>query len=155
MLERAILISVWIVTTILLIWLIPKAKLHMAIVSFLIMQVPSWVLGLTVVELGFIVYPVRFFAHASQTSFTFEFYALPSMSALFNVYNPKGKWWRKLLFSLAFTAPMILCESIIEHYTKCIDYLHWTWYLSWISLLFVLHLAYWLTRWFMSTLKNN
>ncbi|MCF2939749.1 hypothetical protein L1N85_15115 [Paenibacillus alkaliterrae] len=154
LLERMIETAVWIITTILLIVFVPKRKWHEAQLSFIFMQVPSCLFGLLVVEYNLIEYPVRFFANATNSSFTFEYYALPAMSVLYNLYFPQGKSLsRKIMYALAFPSVTTFTEVILERYTDNIEYVHWTWYFSWLSMLLVLHLSYLYTRWFMRTVR--
>ncbi|CAG7638664.1 hypothetical protein PAESOLCIP111_03965 [Paenibacillus solanacearum] len=71
--DTIILYSAWIVTAILLLILINRRNWIEAQVSFLFMQVPSWLFGAIVVQGGLIEYPVGFLSMAYRASFTFEF----------------------------------------------------------------------------------
>jgi hypothetical protein len=154
-LERVIEIFVWVNTTILLYLFVPRKKLHEAHISFLIMQVPSWFLGFLVVEYNLVEYPVRFFENASKSSFTFEFYALPAMSVLYTLYFPERKRLaRRILYALSFSLVLTMSEVVLEKYTQNINYIHWAWYITWVSLLLVLHLSYLYTKWFMRTVRK-
>ncbi|WP_425270946.1 CBO0543 family protein [Paenibacillus ferrarius] len=64
-------------------------KLIQAQVSFLFMQLPSWLFGSLVVEGELIEYPVGFLSVVYKASFTFEFFVFPEISAIFNVHFPK------------------------------------------------------------------
>jgi len=145
---------IWIISFLLLILFVPKHKIRDALVSFLFMQLPAWILGLVVVQYGLIEYPSRFFAHAVRTSFTFEFVALPVISVLFNIHYPTQKsfWWR-ILYAIAFPTILVPIEVLILRYTNLVKYIHWTWYLSWFSILFTLLLSYGFYKWF--ALREN
>jgi hypothetical protein len=85
------IISGWLIATILLILFVPKNKIREAHVSFLFMQALTWVLGLLVVQLKLIQYPIRSFSNATKISFDFEYFIYPAFSALFNLYYPEKK----------------------------------------------------------------
>ncbi|WP_345788342.1 CBO0543 family protein [Desulfosporosinus orientis] len=61
---------------------IPKDKIRKALIAFLFKQVITWAVGLGVVELRLIEYPVRLFPYANRTSFSFEYFIYPSICAI-------------------------------------------------------------------------
>lgn len=75
--EYIVIAATWIIMIYLLIKYIPKNKIRQAQVAFLITQVVTWIIGLLVVELRLIEYPVRIFSYANRSSFTFEFFIYP------------------------------------------------------------------------------
>ncbi|MBM7570164.1 hypothetical protein JOC48_000642 [Aquibacillus albus] len=151
--EFFIELSVWIFAFILLVGLIPRDSVHFACLSFLIMLVPASVLGILVVQYNLIEYPIRFFSDATKTSFTFEFFALPVISAIFNVHYPSTRsLFIKLIYSISFPTVLTILEVLLENHTKLIRYIHWEWYYTWISLLFVLYISYRSTKLFFKTL---
>jgi hypothetical protein len=148
-LETIIEAAAWVVSIVLWAIFVPKRKLRDAIISHLFMQIPNWLLGLTVVELGLIKYPVRFLAIAMRSSFTFEFMAFPTVSVIYNIYYPVDRSvWIRLLYIAAFPCTLTVGEIILVNYTQLIEYVHWTWYISWISIALVLQASYWFYSWF-------
>nr|WP_274363556.1 MULTISPECIES: CBO0543 family protein [unclassified Paenibacillus] len=133
--NRMILIIVNIITALLLIFTVPKDKLREASVMFFFKQTITWSFGLLVVEWGLIKYPVREFVKADATSFSFEYFIYPSLCVIFNLRYPKGEKWKKAVWILGFPTVMTILEVIIEHNTDLIKYVHWSWYLTWITLL--------------------
>ncbi|MBS4174914.1 CBO0543 family protein [Bacillus sp. FJAT-49736] len=141
--------SVWIISILLLFIFVPKSKIREAYISFSFMQLPGWLLGLAVVQLGWIEYPSRFFAHAVRTSFTFEFLAFPVISILFNIHYPVQKgFWMKMIYIIFYSTILVIMEILILHFTDLIKYTHWKWYLSWISITLTLLLSYRFYYWF-------
>jgi hypothetical protein len=131
--EWWILISVYVAATGVL-FFIPKKKIRLSLVAFLFTQVITFLVGLVVVELGLLKYPVRCFASVNRTSFSYEYYALPVVCIAFNVWYPHT---RSLLYRmgyyLGYSSVLTIGEVIIEKYTNLIKYIHWEWYFTWIS----------------------
>ncbi|NMC57343.1 MAG: hypothetical protein GYA50_09005, partial [Eubacteriaceae bacterium] len=111
----------------------------------------TWILGLTVVQLGLIEYPVRFFPYATRTSFTFEYFVYPSICVIFNLYYPNGKSrFRQFMHYFYFCTAITIIEVLIEKYTDIIKYLHWTWHVTWITLFITFFLSRKFYVWFFS-----
>ncbi|MFS0864865.1 CBO0543 family protein [Fredinandcohnia sp. 179-A 10B2 NHS] len=143
-LESWVFIVVYILTTVLL-FFIPKNKLRLAVVAFLFKQILTFSLGLIVVEIGLLEYPVRIFPSVSRASFTYEYYAYPVTCAIFNVWYPtKRNIFIQLGYYAAFCSVLTFGEVLIEKYTDILTYVHWNWYITWISLF----LTFFLTRLF-------
>ena len=64
--DTLLIILGWVITTVLLIIFVPKAKIRQAFVIFMVKQMITWSIGLLVVELRLLEYPVRSFAYASN-----------------------------------------------------------------------------------------
>jgi hypothetical protein len=124
---------VWMLTAMSL-FFIPKEHYRKGSISFLFLLFVSWFLGIIVVEFDLIEYPERFLASVNETSFTFEFFVFPVIGVYYNLYYPvKDKRWKRLLYTAAFTTAIVIPEVIVEKFTDLIEYIHWTWYISWIS----------------------
>ncbi|QCR32573.1 CBO0543 family protein [Lysinibacillus sp. SGAir0095] len=118
-----------------LLFFIPKYKIRLAVVAFLFKQIITILFGLIVVECGLIEYPVRLFASISRTSFTFEYFFFPVVCAIFNVWYPNE---RSKPFQWGYYAGvcsiLTIPEVILEENTQLIKYIHWDWYVTWITL---------------------
>jgi hypothetical protein len=139
----------WIIMIVLLIVLIPGNKIRHAIVAFFFKQLITWVTGLSVVELGLIEYPVRLFPYANRTSFTFEYFIYPAICAIFNVHYPENK--NKLgqfMYYFYFCSALTAVEVIFEKNTNILKYIHWTWYITWITLFMTFYLTRKFYVWF-------
>lgn len=146
--EWFILYFVWGVTAISL-FFIPQARLREASISYLFLLFVSWFAGLLVVELNLIKYPVRELASVNKTSFTFEFFVYPVIGIFFNLFYPENRSrLLRFLYSSAICTGIIIPEVIIERYTDLIEYVHWTWYVSWISVFATLSLLRLFYSWF-------
>ncbi|WP_063868148.1 CBO0543 family protein [Paenibacillus sp. Soil766] len=120
-----------------------------ATVSFIFIQLLTWPLGIFAVEYGALMYPVRFFSKLMSTSFTYEFIALPAIGTIYCMYFPQEqRMLVKALYIVAFPTALTLAEVILLKYTDLIRYIHWSWYLSWLTIGITLHLNYLFFRWF-------
>lgn len=146
-----------ILTAMLMLWkFVPKEKLFNAHISFLFMQVQTWVYGAFVVEKRLIEYPVRFIYFAYRISFVFEFFIFPVISVMFNIHFPTGKrLTHKILYIVAFPTVITIMEIFLEKFTEVIHYLHWTWYWSWLTMLITLLISYRYYLWFFKKVKKN
>lgn len=148
--EWWIYISVYVITTALL-FFIPKDKRRLAIVAFLFKQVITFIIGLIVVEIGLLEYPVRLFPSVSRASFTYEYFAYPVTCAIFNVWYPhKRNILHQLGYYAAFCTVLTIGEVLIEKYTEILTYIHWEWYITWISLFLTFYMTRLFCIWFFS-----
>jgi hypothetical protein len=146
--EWWILLSVYLVATGIL-FFIPKNKLRLAVVAFLVQQGITFLTGLVVVEWGLLEYPVRLFASINRTSFTFEYYAFPVICAAFNVWYPTHRsTLAQLGYYIGYSTVLTIGEVIIEKYTELIKYIHWEWYTSWITICLALFIGRLFCVWF-------
>lgn len=147
--DLLILSSAWVVTIIMLILFIPKNKLREAQLVFLFKLSITWLIGLLVVEFRLIEYPVEFFKYATRTSFSFEYFIFPSLCAIFNLNYPNNKSYsRQFMYYFYFCTPMTILEVMAEKYTDLIKYIHWTWYLTWITLFITFFISRQYYLWF-------
>lgn len=151
LMERIILGAAWLIT-VLALWLwIPRDRycLRKAQVSFLSVQMMTWIFGLIVVEWGLIEYPVREFERANMTSFTFEFFVYPAICVFYNMYYPENQsYFYELCYTALYCTPITLLEIILETYTALISYIHWTWYWTWLTLFLTFRLSRIYLKWF-------
>jgi hypothetical protein len=153
--DTIILYFVWIATAILLVLCIRRKNLLKAQLSFMFMQVPTWLFGTLVVKGRLIEYPIGFLSVVYKASFTFEYFVFPAVSAIFNVHFPRDKSWLiKTLYTLSFPSIMTIVEVLLEKHTDLIKYLNWSWYLSFITITITLLLSYWYYLWFFKKIKK-
>ncbi|HJV16582.1 MAG TPA: CBO0543 family protein [Bacillales bacterium] len=145
-----------ILVAMLMLWkFVPKEKLLEAHLSFLFMQLQTWLYGAIVVEKRLIEYPVRFLYFSYRISFVFEFFIFPVISVMFNIHFPIGKrLTHKILYIFAFPTVITIIEIFLEKYTDVIHYLHWAWYWSWLTMLISLLISYKYYLWFFNKNKH-
>jgi len=133
--EIIILSSIWILITLMLLIFVPKNKLREAIVIFFFKQFLTWIVGLLVVQFGLIEYPVRMFANATKSSFDFEYFFYPATCVVFNLHYPEGKGrLHEYMYYFYYCSIMTIFEVSAEKYTDILRYIHWSWYITWITL---------------------
>ncbi|MBM4761787.1 CBO0543 family protein [Bacillus sp. B15-48] len=143
MIETYIEYLSWAIGMFLFFCFVPKSKIQQAIIGILVMQLLTWPLGLIVVELNLITYPVRFFDDATKASFTFEYFIFPIVSGLFNIHYPKNQSvWKVFIYTSVIVSLLTIGEVLLEIFTNNIEYVNWHWYWSWLSMFAVLHLSY-------------
>jgi len=146
-----ILVAAWVATIIMLILFIPKNKIREAQLIFLFKQSITWLVGLLAVELRLIEYPVRLFKYANKTSFTFEYFIYPAICTVFNINYPVGKSnIKKFMHYFSYCTVMTVLEVLCVKYTNIIVYLHWTWYVTWITLFITFFISRKYYLWFFS-----
>lgn len=127
----------------------PKNKRLELQFIILFVQLPTWILGLSAVELGLLEYPARELATVNRTSFIFEYMVLPILCVHVNNYYP----WQaaRLVKAMYFTGISLLITGIevfLEQYTLLIKYSGWQWYWTFISITLVFWLNQKMVKWF-------
>lgn len=144
-----ILVLGWLITIALLILFIPKDKIRHAIVILLFKQFITWILGLTAVELKLLEYPIRSFPYAIRSSFDFEYFIFPAVCVIFNLHYPKEKnVFAQFMHYVYYCSCLTIIEIILENTTNVINYLHWAWYITWISLCLTFYVSRKFYLWF-------
>jgi hypothetical protein len=140
--EAVILITVPIFAILSLIF-VPKKMLLQAHFIFLFVQLPTWILGLTAVQLGLIEYPYRELSTVNRTSFIFEFLVLPIICIHFYVHFPESSSKViKCMYYFGITLVFTVIEFFLEKYTLVLKYTGWQIYWSFVSVCFI----FWLSR---------
>lgn len=133
--DYGILICVW-ACSFLLLFLIPKDRRRIALVAFLFKQMITILLGLVAVELGLLAYPVRELADVNRTSLTYELLAYPMVCAVFNAHYPNTRSpWIRIGYLLGYCTLLTIPELLLERFTRLVEYVHWNWWWTWLSLL--------------------
>ena len=148
-LEYILLALSWAISIALLLIFIPRNKVREAHVVFFFKQLLTWLFGLVIAEYDLIEYPVRIFKSATTASFTFEYFVYPAICALFNINYPENRvWLKKALHYFYYTSGITAIEMILEKYTLLIDYVNWTWFWTWLTLLATFLLSRLYYTWF-------
>jgi hypothetical protein len=144
-----IIIFGYLITITLLVVFTPKNKIRHAWVIFFFKQFMTWILGLTVSELKLIEYPVRSFSYATRSSFDFEYFIYPAFCVIFNLHYPKNKnFFGQFMYYVYYCSVLSVIEVIVEKNTNIITYIHWAWYITWITFFITFYLSRKFYLWF-------
>jgi hypothetical protein len=147
--EVLLIILGWVITITLLIIFVPKNKIRHASLIFFFKQNLTWILGLLVVQLNLIEYPVRSLSNATKSSFDFEYFIYPSFCVLFNLHYPYKKGFlSQFLYYVYFCSGLTIIEVYVEKYTDIIEYINWAWYVTWISFFITFYISRRFYVWF-------
>lgn len=154
--EYTIIAAAWIITIVILVKFVPRNKVRVAHVAFLFKQVITWITGLLTVEFGLLEYPVRLFTYATKTSFTYEYFVYPSICAIFNANYPENKnAFGQFMYYFYYCTTLTVIEVILEKYTFLIKYIHWNWFITWITLFITFYMTRKYCVWFFRLKQNN
>lgn len=146
---EGIILTATVLVSLLSLAFIPKYKTLQMQFVILFVQLPTWLLGLLVVELGLLEYPYRELASVNRTSFIFEYVILPVLCVHVNNYYPwRASTLAKAAYLVSIGLIMIGGEVILERYTMLIKYTGWEWYWTWISVVFIFYLTQKAVAWF-------
>lgn len=146
--EAVLLIAVPAIA-VLSLFLVPKKKLLQAQFIFAFVGLPSWILGLTVVQLGLIEYPYRELSTVNRTSFIFEYLVLPILAIHFNTRFPKHSSKAiKIIYYFGTTLVFTIIEHFTEKYTLILKYTGWKEHWTFIGMCFIFWLSRKGTQWF-------
>jgi hypothetical protein len=147
--DTVILVLAWIITTAVLLFSVPRTKIREALLISFFVQLITWVVGLAVVQLRLIEYPVRSFPYATKASFDFEYFIYPAVCVVFNLHYPAGKSRIRQFIHYFITCTAItIVEVLCEMFTNIITYIHWTWYITWITLFITFYASRKFYLWF-------
>ena len=148
-LDRILEATVVAIIVMLLVVYVPKSRVREALVIFFFKEFITWPLGLATVHYGLIEYPVRLFSNATKAHFSFEYFIYPALCVIFMMTYPEGQSRaRRFMHYFNFCTVMTLIEVGAERYTATINYIHWTWYFSWLSFFITFYLSRKFYVWF-------
>ena len=134
---------------------IPKSKIIEAHVAYLFAQVVTWPMGLIVAEYTLIEYPIRLFHYANKAQFIFEFFLFPSICTLFVVNYPEKKnVFGRFMYYFYYCTFLTIIEIFEERYTNVLKYIHWTWYVSWITMFIMFYIVRKYNKWFLRNINK-
>ena len=148
-LERILEAAVVLITAAIMVVCVPRTRLREALVIFFFKEFITWPLGLAAVHYDLIEYPVRLFSNATKAHFSFEYFVYPSLCVIFMMTYPEGQSRaRRFMHYFNFCTVMTLVEVGAERYTATINYIHWTWYISWLSFFITFYISRKFYEWF-------
>jgi hypothetical protein len=116
---------------------VKKKDIRKAFLAGLAAQLVTWPIGIVLVLLGKIEYPVRLFPKAIDSSFLHGYILNPSIYAIYYIHYPKhAKLIWRWAYTLSISSIPIFIEFLENKYTNLVKHKEWSIYYSWILLLF-------------------
>ena len=133
---------------------IPKSEIRKAHVAYLLTLIITWPMGLVVADYKLIEYPIRLFTYANKANFLFEFFYLPAISALFVANYPEKKGaLARFRYYFYYCTALTICEVIEERYISVLTYIHWNWFITWITLFITFYMVTKYNQWFFKKVR--
>jgi len=133
--ENIITILAAIINLLLLIFAIDWRYFRDWVVVFLFKCVVDFIWGSPVVNLKLLDYPVRLLPQFYNTSILFELWVFPTLCVLYNQVTRERGFWPILYYAAVFSTVVTAIEYPIELYTDLIEYLNWSWFTSFYTIM--------------------
>lgn len=147
-LERAILMMVWIVGTIVISILVPRPDFRRFVVGFLVCQAITWINAALHVRLHLVAYPVREFPKATEVGFTMQYMVYPLLCGIYLICEPQRSWKARGIYLIVWCTGLALLHLGLARYTRLVEYIHYHWYFAWIAFFIIFGLVNAVVRWF-------
>jgi hypothetical protein len=133
--ETIITVIAAIITLLLLIFVVDWRYFRDWIVVYLFKCVLDFAWGSPVVNLKLLDYPIRLLPHYYNTSILFELWVFPVLCVLYNQVTRTQGLWPIIYYAVLFSAGITAIEYPIEVYTDLIEYLNWSWFTTFYTLM--------------------
>ncbi len=133
--ETIITLIAIIITLLLLIFVVDWRYFRDWIVVFLFICDLDFIWGSPVVNLKLLDYPVRLLPYYYNTSVLFELWVFPTLCVLYNQVTREKGLWPIIYYAALFSAGITAIEYPIELFTELIEYLNWSWFTSFYTIM--------------------
>lgn len=133
--EQIITITSAVITLLLVIFVVDWRYFRDWVVVFLFKTCLDFLWGSPVVQLKLIEYPIRLLPMYYDTSILFECWVFPVLCVLYNQVTREKGLWPIIYYALLFSAGITAIEYPIELYTDLIEYIDWTWFTTFYTLM--------------------
>ncbi|WP_026575546.1 CBO0543 family protein [Bacillus sp. UNC438CL73TsuS30] len=147
--ERIILVAMWLTGFICLMLFIPRNDRRKGILALLIFQAFIWLCDLPSFQLNLLKAPVREFPKATDLPFTIDYFFYPVLFSIYYVHKKKkGSFWSRMIPFLVWVSIITLYDSVLERYTDLLEYDLLPWYGMWIYIGFLFYMSQVCCNWF-------
>jgi hypothetical protein len=126
---------------------VDRRQLRKAVMSFLIMQMLTWSVGLFLVERRFSEYPVRLFAAATRQNFVSGYFIYPSLSVLYIQFFPENGRMKQFIYTAGYAAAITFWDYTMSAYTDLSNHYRWNPVHQFVLSFAVLLICRWLVAW--------
>ena len=146
--ELLICATAFIIALLLLIFVVDWRYFRDWIVVFLFKTVVDFIWGSAVVSTKMITYPQRLFPQYFETSILFEVWVFPILCVIYNQVTREKGLFAILLYAVLFSAGITVIEYPLELYTDLIEYLQWSWFTTFYTLIITFLMSRTFIAWF-------
>lgn len=132
--EFIIQIAAAVITLLLLIFAVDWRYFRDWVVVFLFKSLLDITIDAALVKANLLIYPVRLLARFYDISLLFDFWVFPVLCVLYNQVTRERSLWPIIYYAALFSVGMTLIEYFLELYTGLIEYINWSWYVTFIGL---------------------
>ena len=133
--EQIITITSAFITLLLLIFAVDWRYFRDWVVIFLFKACLDFIWGSPVVNLKLLDYPIRLLPMYYNTSILFELWVFPVLCILYNQVTREKGILSIIYYAVLFSAGMTAIEYPIELYTDLIEYIKWSWFTTFYTLI--------------------
>ncbi|MNC30717.1 hypothetical protein D3C75_790060 [compost metagenome] len=145
--ERLILTAAWIIVAAAVLLLLNRMNWRRFAAAYLMAQNLTWLNVLIHCRLGMFAYPVREFPKATDVGFTFQYLLYPAVCGFCYVFEPRGPFWKKTLYTLAWPTAVVIFRILLMRYTKLIVAYHYHLLLDWLTVVVLFLISIGVTKW--------
>jgi hypothetical protein len=133
--EMLISVSAFIIALLLFIFVVDWRYFRDWIAVFLFKCTVDFIWGSPVIEMKLLEYPVRFLPEYYETSILFELWVFPILCVLYNQVSMRRGIGPIIYYAALFSAGVTAIEYPIERYTSLINYIDWSWFTTFYTLM--------------------
>jgi hypothetical protein len=127
---------------------IPKNRMRRFILAHLFCQSLTWLSSLFHVQFDLLTFPFREFPNATDLLVTTEYFFYPTFCAFYIIFEPKGNYLFRLIYLSFWITVVTMIDLLVERYTNLIEYVHYSWYWTWMNFFILFALTNILYQWF-------
>ncbi|PKR86438.1 CBO0543 family protein [Heyndrickxia camelliae] len=149
LIERMILVAMWLFGIVGFILFIPRKDWRRGLFAFLMFQAIIWLCDMPSFQFGLLSAPVREFPKATDLPVTIDYLFYPALFSIFYVNKKvRASLWYSFAYYFIWITATTLFDSMLEKYTGLLEYKLLTWYGMWIYIGFLFYTSEICCNWF-------
>ncbi|MDR7001357.1 CBO0543 family protein [Neobacillus niacini] len=147
--ERIILVAMWLSGFVGLILFIPRNDRRRGILALLMFQGIIWLCDMPSFQLDLLRAPVREFPKATDLPFTIDYFFYPVLFSIYYVHKKRrGSLGYRMTYFFVWVSIITLYDIVLERYTDLLEYDLLPWFGVWIYIGFLFYLSQVCCNWF-------
>lgn len=149
LMERLILVAMWLFGFVGLILFIPRKDLRKGFLALMVFQSIIWLCDMFSFKYDLLNAPVRLFPKATDLTITINYFFYPVLFSIFYVHKRvEGSLWTRFIYFFVWISIITLFDFVIEKYTDLLEYGSLTWYGMWVYIGLLFYLSQVCCNWF-------